>query len=59
MLKIFKEHTSNTCILDDFEFYEDCQNTMLDKRANQHFQKQASCFFCVQLVETACELIIH
>ncbi|XP_042445978.1 YTH domain-containing protein ECT2-like [Zingiber officinale] len=40
MLKIFKEHTNNTCILDDFEFYEDCQNSLLDKRANQHFQKQ-------------------
>ncbi|KAL6008150.1 hypothetical protein ACLOJK_033656 [Asimina triloba] len=43
MLKIFKEHTSKTCILDDFGFYEARQKTMLERKAKQlQFQKQAS-----------------
>ncbi|XP_077247947.1 YTH domain-containing protein ECT4-like [Tasmannia lanceolata] len=41
MLKIFKDHTSKTCILDDFGFYEARQKTMQIKKAKQQqFQKQ-------------------
>ncbi|XP_077245403.1 YTH domain-containing protein ECT4-like [Tasmannia lanceolata] len=41
MLKIFKEHTSKTSILDDFSFYEGRQKTMQEKKAKQQqFQKQ-------------------
>ncbi|KAJ8630757.1 hypothetical protein MRB53_024080 [Persea americana] len=35
MLKIFKDHTSKTCILDDFGFYEARQKTMQEKKAKQ------------------------
>lgn len=41
MLKIFKEHSSKTCILDDFAFYEARQKTIQEKKAKQQqFQKQ-------------------
>ncbi|KAK9157701.1 hypothetical protein Scep_004275 [Stephania cephalantha] len=40
MLKIFKEHSSKTCILDDFGFYEARQKTLQEKRNKQQFQKQ-------------------
>ncbi|KAJ7955452.1 evolutionarily conserved C-terminal region 2 [Quillaja saponaria] len=40
MIKIFKEHSSKTCILDDFGFYETRQKTILEKKAKQQFQKQ-------------------
>ncbi|GAB4856144.1 hypothetical protein Ancab_024785 [Ancistrocladus abbreviatus] len=41
MLKIFKEHTSKTCILDDFGFYEARQKTIQEKKhKQQQFQKQ-------------------
>ncbi|XP_059628738.1 YTH domain-containing protein ECT2-like [Cornus florida] len=41
MLKIFKEYTSKTCILDDFGFYEGRQKTIQEKKAKQQqFQKQ-------------------
>ncbi|XAR59919.1 hypothetical protein NMG60_11033099 [Bertholletia excelsa] len=41
MLKIFKEHSSKTCILDDFGFYEGRQKTIQEKKAKQQqFQKQ-------------------
>ncbi|CAH8349039.1 unnamed protein product [Eruca vesicaria subsp. sativa] len=35
VLKIFKEHTTKTCILDDFSFYEVRQKTILEKKAKQ------------------------
>ncbi|XP_071726473.1 YTH domain-containing protein ECT4-like [Rutidosis leptorrhynchoides] len=42
MIKIFKEHSSKQCILDDFEFYEDRQKKIQEKKAKQQqFQKQA------------------
>ncbi|KAL8217273.1 hypothetical protein R6Q57_024110 [Mikania cordata] len=42
MIKIFKEHSSKQCILDDFEFYEECQNKIQQKKAKQQqFLKQA------------------
>ncbi|KAI3523535.1 hypothetical protein L1887_01732 [Cichorium endivia] len=42
MIKIFKEHTSKQCILDDFEFYEERQKRIQEKKAKQQqFQKQA------------------
>ncbi|PIN05579.1 putative high-glucose-regulated protein [Handroanthus impetiginosus] len=42
MLKIFKEHTSKQCILDDFDFYEDRQRRIQEKKAKQQqFQRQA------------------
>ncbi|GMH11545.1 hypothetical protein Nepgr_013386 [Nepenthes gracilis] len=41
MLKIFKEHVSKTCILDDFGFYEVRQKIIQEKKAmQQQFQKQ-------------------
>ncbi|GLT95262.1 hypothetical protein SLE2022_129540 [Rubroshorea leprosula] len=41
ILKIFKGHSSKTCILDDFEFYESRQKIMRDKKAkHQLSQKQ-------------------
>ncbi|KAI3791252.1 hypothetical protein L2E82_04956 [Cichorium intybus] len=41
MIKIFKEHSSKQCILDDFEFYEDRQRRIQEKKAKQQqFQKQ-------------------
>lgn len=42
VLKIFKDHASKTCILDDFGFYEGRQKTMQEKKAKQQqFHKQA------------------
>lgn len=42
VLKIFKNHSSKTTILDDFGFYEARQRTMQEKKAKQQlFQKQA------------------
>ncbi|KAG2686325.1 hypothetical protein I3760_09G001400 [Carya illinoinensis] len=35
VLKIFKGHSSKTCILDDFGFYEARQRTMLEKKSKQ------------------------
>ncbi|KAK7247261.1 hypothetical protein RIF29_42141 [Crotalaria pallida] len=35
LIKIFKEYTSKTCILDDFGFYEARQKTILEKKAKQ------------------------
>lgn len=41
MIKVFKEHSSKTCILDDFGFYEARQKTIQEKKAKQlHFPKQ-------------------
>jgi YTH domain-containing family protein len=40
MLKIFKDHASKTCILDDFLFYENRQKLMQEKKAKQQFQNQ-------------------
>ncbi|XVF31233.1 hypothetical protein REPUB_Repub16aG0127800 [Reevesia pubescens] len=41
ILKIFKDHSSKTCILDDFEFYEARQKTIQEKKAKyQLLQKQ-------------------
>ena len=41
VLKTFKSHVSKTSILDDFEFYEARQRSLLEKKAKrQQFQKQ-------------------
>ncbi|WJX47373.1 hypothetical protein P8452_34070 [Trifolium repens] len=40
LIKIFKEYSSKTCILDDFGFYEGRQKTILEKKAKQQFPKQ-------------------
>ncbi|KAJ3697183.1 hypothetical protein LUZ61_000888 [Rhynchospora tenuis] len=40
MLKIFKDHVSKTCILDDFLFYENRQKLMQEKKAKQQLQNQ-------------------
>ncbi|XP_057421110.1 YTH domain-containing protein ECT4-like isoform X2 [Lotus japonicus] len=40
LVKIFKEYSSKTCILDDFGFYEARQKTILEKKAKQQFPKQ-------------------
>ncbi|KAI3706290.1 hypothetical protein L6452_23923 [Arctium lappa] len=42
VIKIFKDHCSKQCILDDFEFYEERQKRIQEKKAKQQqFQKQA------------------
>ncbi|KAF9592082.1 hypothetical protein IFM89_011832 [Coptis chinensis] len=41
MLKIFKDYSSKSCILDDFEFYESRQKTVQEKKAKQQSLKQA------------------
>ncbi|KAI3822950.1 hypothetical protein L1987_10551 [Smallanthus sonchifolius] len=42
MIKIFKEHSSKQCIFDDFEFYEERQKKIQQKKAKQQeFQKRA------------------
>ncbi|KAE8692829.1 YTH domain-containing family protein 2 [Hibiscus syriacus] len=53
LLKIFKEHSSKTCILDDFEFYEVRQKAIQEKKAKHQSQKQAKHFkakFCVLFI---------
>ncbi|XP_039034352.1 YTH domain-containing protein ECT2-like [Hibiscus syriacus] len=40
LLKIFKEHSSKTCILDDFEFYEVRQKAIQETKAKHQLQKQ-------------------
>ena len=35
MLKIFKDYDTRTSILDDFEFYEDRQKAMQERKARQ------------------------
>lgn len=43
VIKIFKDHASKTCILDDFEFYENRQK-IIQERKSKHLQikKQAT-----------------
>lgn len=41
MIKIFKDHSSKTCLLDDFEFYEARQKTIQENKAKQQIRKQA------------------
>jgi len=41
VIKIFKDHSSKQCILDDFEFYEERQKRIQEKKAKQQLQKQA------------------
>ncbi|XP_070047995.1 YTH domain-containing protein ECT2-like isoform X2 [Nicotiana tomentosiformis] len=42
VIKIFKDHISKQCILDDFEFYEDRQKRIQEKKVKQQlFQKQS------------------
>lgn len=51
MIKIFQNHLVKTCLLDDFEFYENRQKAIQDKKARQlQFQKQASHFFPVAFI---------
>lgn len=47
MLKIFKEHMNNMCVLDDFDFYEKRQNLMQEetRTKQQLLRKQASLLF--------------
>uniref|UniRef100_A0A2P2LNR5 YTH domain-containing family protein n=3 Tax=Rhizophora mucronata TaxID=61149 RepID=A0A2P2LNR5_RHIMU len=41
MIKIFKDHSSKTCILDDFGFYEKREKIIKEKKTKQQqFQKQ-------------------
>lgn len=40
MIKIFKEHPVKTCLFDDFEFYENRQKAIQEKKARQQYQKQ-------------------
>lgn len=60
MIKIFKEHASKTCILDDFGFYEARQKTIQEKKAKQQqFKKQVAYwklapFFSLRVVFVHC-----
>lgn len=49
IIKIFKGHSSKTCILDDFEFYEGRQKTMVEKKAKQRKLQVAN----VEITESA------
>ncbi|KAJ6307176.1 hypothetical protein OIU76_017045 [Salix suchowensis] len=40
VIKIFKEHSSKTCILDDFGFYEDREKMIQEKKAKQQQLKK-------------------
>lgn len=43
MIEVFKSHSSRSCILDDFEFYEGRQKTLQERKAKQkEFDQQAS-----------------
>ncbi|XP_014491361.1 uncharacterized protein LOC106753967 isoform X1 [Vigna radiata var. radiata] len=43
VVKVFKEHSSQTCILDDFEFYEAREKATQEKKSKeQQFPKQIS-----------------
>lgn len=35
MLKIFKEHDARTCILEDFDFYDERERSLKERRARQ------------------------
>ena len=51
VIKIFKDHSSKQCILDDFEFYEERQKRIQEKKAKQQqFQKQVGGLLCKFLV---------
>lgn len=53
VVKVFKEHSSQTCILDDFEFYEAREKATQEKKSKeQQFPKQVrlmSSYHVVQL----------
>ncbi|XP_011025120.1 PREDICTED: uncharacterized protein LOC105126076 [Populus euphratica] len=40
LIKIFKDHSSKTCILDDFVFYEDREKMIQEKKAKQQQLKK-------------------
>lgn len=42
MLSILKKHDSDVSILDDFEFYEDRQKSMQERKARQQRQQPSS-----------------
>ncbi|KAK8605187.1 hypothetical protein V6N13_082639 [Hibiscus sabdariffa] len=42
ILQIFKDHSSKTCILDDFEFYESRQKIIQERKAKHQLRKQVS-----------------
>ena len=44
MIKLFKDHSSKTCLLDDFEFYENRQKTIEEVKAKRQTRKKASFF---------------
>lgn len=48
MIKIFEDHVSKTCLLDDFEFYENREKAIQEKKAkHQQYQKQVKCASCI------------
>lgn len=42
MVKIFKEHVSKTCMLDDFAFYEGREKLLQERKLKQQSQKQVT-----------------
>nr|XP_011461641.1 PREDICTED: uncharacterized protein LOC101312235 isoform X3 [Fragaria vesca subsp. vesca] len=40
LIKLFKDHSSKTCLLDDFEFYEDRQKTIEEVKAKRQIRKK-------------------
>jgi ribosomal protein S21 len=47
ILKIFKEQSSKTCILDDFAFYEAREKTIQEKKAKEQLSKEIVCTFTI------------
>lgn len=51
ILKIFKEYTSKTCILDDFGFYEAREKATQEKKAKEQLlTKEMVCFTITHLI---------
>ncbi|XP_062016982.1 YTH domain-containing protein ECT4-like isoform X2 [Rosa rugosa] len=40
LIKLFKDHSGRTCLLDDFEFYEDRQKTIEEVKAKRQTRKK-------------------
>ncbi|KAK9941459.1 hypothetical protein M0R45_018056 [Rubus argutus] len=40
LIKLFKDHSGKTCLLDDFEFYEDRQKTIEEVKAKRQTRKK-------------------
>lgn len=46
MMSIFKDYITSTCLLDDFDFYENRQKIMQEKRIRQSFPRRHDLQVC-------------